>query len=141
MSRKDSSSSDLLVLVTLGLVAFGLVMVYSATSASAALGAGDPMNFLVKQGSYALVGLALLVVASRIDYHRLRIVAPMLLVGALVLRARGARGRARRSTARAAGSWSGRSASSRPSSPRSRSCIWVCALLARASPCRRRWAS
>ena len=48
----------LLVLVTLGLVAFGLVMVFSATSASAALGAGDPMTFLVKQGAYALVGPA-----------------------------------------------------------------------------------
>ncbi len=75
----------LLVLVTLGLVAFGLVMVFSATSASAALGAGDPMTFLVKQGAYALVGLLLLALASRFDYHRLRAVAPILLVGALVL--------------------------------------------------------
>ena len=75
----------LLVLVTLGLVAFGLVMVFSATSASAALGAGDPMTFLVKQGAYALAGLLLLAVASRFDYHRLRALAPILLVGALVL--------------------------------------------------------
>src|SRR6478609_7078294 len=75
----------LLVLVTLGLVAFGLVMVFSATSASAALGAGDPMTFLVKQGAYALVGLVLLVLASRFDYHRLRALAPMLLLGALFL--------------------------------------------------------
>ena len=73
----------LLVLVTLGLVAFGLVMVFSATSASAALGAGDPMTFLVKQGAYALAGLTLLVLASRFDYHRLRALAPMLLLGAL----------------------------------------------------------
>jgi len=75
----------LLVLVTLGLVAFGLVMVFSATSASAALGAGDPMSFLVKQGAYALAGLFLLVLASRFDYHRLRALAPILLVGALAL--------------------------------------------------------
>jgi cell division protein FtsW len=75
----------LLVLVTLGLVAFGLVMVFSATSASAAIGAGDPMTFLVKQGAYALVGLLLLALASRFDYHRLRALAPILLVGALVL--------------------------------------------------------
>jgi cell division protein FtsW len=75
----------LLILVTLGLVAFGLVMVFSATSASAALGAGDPMTFLLKQGAYALVGLALLVLASRFDYHRLRALAPMLLLGALLL--------------------------------------------------------
>ena len=73
------------MLVTLGLVAFGLVMVFSATSASAALGAGDPMTFLVKQGAYALVGLLLLALASRFDYHRLRALAPILLVGALAL--------------------------------------------------------
>jgi cell division protein FtsW len=75
----------LLVLVTLGLVAFGLVMVFSATSASAALGAGDPMTFLVKQGAYAFAGLLLLALASRFDYHRLRALAPMMLVGSLFL--------------------------------------------------------
>jgi cell division protein FtsW len=75
----------LLILVTLGLVAFGLVMVFSATSASAALGAGDPMTFLFKQGAYAVVGLVLLALASRFDYHRLRAVAPVLLVSALAL--------------------------------------------------------
>ncbi|MGL6280100.1 MAG: FtsW/RodA/SpoVE family cell cycle protein, partial [Gaiella sp.] len=74
----------LLVLVTLGLVAFGLVMVFSATSASAALGEGDPMRFLVKQGIYALAGLTLLAVLSRFDYHRLRALAPILLVGSFV---------------------------------------------------------
>jgi cell division protein FtsW len=80
--RKGQLEQRLLILVTLGLVAFGLVMVFSATSASAALGAGDPMQFLVKQGSYALLGLAILAVASRFDYHRLRLLAPVLLVGA-----------------------------------------------------------
>lgn len=75
----------LLVLVTLGLVAFGLVMVFSATSASAALGAGDPMTFLAKQGAYALAGLLLLALASRFDYHRLRALAPILLLAALAL--------------------------------------------------------
>ena len=72
----------ILVLVTLGLVAFGLVMVFSATSASAALGQGDPMRFLVKQGIYAVAGIVALVLMSRFDYHRLRAVAPILLVGA-----------------------------------------------------------
>ena len=67
----------LLILVTLGLVAFGLVMVFSATSASAALGAGDPMRFLVKQGLYAVVGLVLLAVVSRVDYHALRPLAAL----------------------------------------------------------------
>lgn len=73
----------LLILVTLGLVAFGLVMVFSATSASATLGEGDPMRFLVKQGLYAVAGLVLLAVLSRVDYHALRPLAPVLLLGAL----------------------------------------------------------
>ena len=85
MKSAGQLEQRLLVLVTLGLVAFGLVMVFSATSASAALGAGDPMTFLVKQGAYAVAGLLLLAVASRFDYHRLRALAPILLVGALVL--------------------------------------------------------
>jgi cell division protein FtsW len=75
----------LLVLVTLGLVAFGLVMVYSATSASAALGDGDPMSYLKRQSVYALLGVALMVVASRFDYHRLRYLAPPLLLVSLGL--------------------------------------------------------
>ena len=50
----------LLTLVTLGLVAFGLVMVYSATSAAAALGNGDSMAFLERQAIYALLGIVLM---------------------------------------------------------------------------------
>ncbi len=74
-----------LALVTLGLVAFGLVMVYSATSASAALGDGDPMSFLKRQAVYALIGVVVMAAASRFDYHRLRYVAPGLLAAALGL--------------------------------------------------------
>jgi cell division protein FtsW len=71
--------------VTLGLVAFGLVMVYSATSASAAIGNSDPMSFLKRQAVYALIGVVLMAVASRFDYHRLRYVAPPLLLASLAL--------------------------------------------------------
>jgi Cell cycle protein len=75
----------LLVLVTLGLVAFGLVMVYSATSASEALGDGDSMSYLKRQAVYALIGVIVMAVASRFDYHRLRYIAPPLLLVALGL--------------------------------------------------------
>jgi cell division protein FtsW len=75
----------LLVLVTLALVAFGLVMVFSATSAAAALGKGDPITFLKRQGVYALFGIAMLVVLSRFDHRRLRNIAPPLLLTALGL--------------------------------------------------------
>jgi cell division protein FtsW len=75
----------LLTLVTLGLVAFGLVMVYSATSAPAALGDGDPGYYLKKQGVYALAGLVLLVIASRTPYRALRNLAPTLVVASIGL--------------------------------------------------------
>ena len=42
------------------------------------------MRFLVKQGLYAVVGLVLLAVLSRVDYHALRPLAPLLLVGSFV---------------------------------------------------------
>jgi len=77
--------SSVLILVTMGLVAFGLVMVYSATSASAALANGDPAYYLKRQAMYAVLGLVLLVVCSRIDYRALRALAPVLMVASVVL--------------------------------------------------------
>jgi cell division protein FtsW len=75
----------LLILVTMALVAFGLVMVYSATSASAALANGDPAYYLKRQAIYALLGLVLMVVVSRMDYRVLRRLAPPLIVTSFVL--------------------------------------------------------
>ena len=84
-AKQSSLEWNLLVLVTVSLVLFGLVMVYSATSASAALGNGNPTGYLERQGVYALIGVVLLVVAARSDFRKLRAVAPMLVVSALGL--------------------------------------------------------
>lgn len=75
----------LLVVVTLGLVAFGLVMVYSASSARAALAADDPAYYLKRQALYALVGVVALAVLSRSDYRRLRLLVAPLLLGSFAL--------------------------------------------------------
>ena len=83
--RQGTLEWQLLVLVPLALTAFGLVMVYSATSASAALGNGNPMGYLERQATYALLGLVTLAVAARMDVGVLRRSAPALVVGALVL--------------------------------------------------------
>src|SRR5215211_4552899 len=85
MDRAAKRGADwhALTLVTLGLVAFGIVMVYSATSASAAVGGGDPIEYLTRQATFAVIGLIGLVGATRIDYHRLRVVAPALVLAAL----------------------------------------------------------
>ncbi len=78
--KKAHLEWHVLLLVTLGLVAFGLVMVYSATSAPAALGGGDPTRYLARQGVYALIGMCLLAVAARTDFRVWRKLAPPLLV-------------------------------------------------------------
>jgi cell division protein FtsW len=83
--KKGAFEQQLLLLVTLALVAFGLVMVYSATSAPAALGNGDPSYYLRKQGLYALVGVALLLLVRRSGYRALRPLAPALVVATVVL--------------------------------------------------------
>ena len=78
--KKGQFEQQLLLLVTLALVAFGLVMVYSATSASAALANGDSSFYLRKQGLYAIVGVVLLLVARRTNYRALRHLAPALVL-------------------------------------------------------------
>src|SRR2546421_11004941 len=84
MKRRELDSR-LLILVTLALVAFGLVMVYSATSAAAAVGGKDPSYYLKRQGIYAALGIVLMMVAQRWDYRRLKALAPMLILGSLFL--------------------------------------------------------
>jgi cell division protein FtsW len=84
-AKNHALERQLLVLVTLALTAFGLVMVYSATSASAALGHANPMGYLERQLAYALIGFVLLVVAARSDFRKLRALAPALIVTSLVL--------------------------------------------------------
>ncbi|HJQ51428.1 MAG TPA: putative lipid II flippase FtsW [Gaiellaceae bacterium] len=73
------------MLVTAALVLFGLVMVYSATSGSAALGNANPLGYVERQVAYAVIGVALLVVISRVDLERIRMAAPTLVVSALFL--------------------------------------------------------
>jgi cell division protein FtsW len=78
--RRRELDSRLLIMVTLALVAFGLVMVYSATSAAAAVGGNDPSYYLKRQGIYAALGIVLMIVAQHWDYRRLRHLAPGLVL-------------------------------------------------------------
>jgi cell division protein FtsW len=84
-SRRGQLEFHLLVLLTLGLVALGLVMVYSASSARGLLAADDPAYYLKRQALFALVGLVLLTVLARLDFRFLRKLGGPLLLGAVVL--------------------------------------------------------
>jgi cell division protein FtsW len=84
-AKRHQFEWNVLVLVTAALVLFGLVMVYSASSGSAALGDANPLGYLERQAVYAIVGVALLVIVSRLELERIRTLAPTLVVTALVL--------------------------------------------------------
>jgi len=83
--KKGAFEARLLLFVSFGLVAFGLVMVYSATSAAAALENGDPLYYVKRQAIYAVLGLVLMVVFARFRYQTLRALAPVLVITSLGL--------------------------------------------------------
>jgi cell division protein FtsW len=85
-------SSDRILFITASLLAtFGLVMVYSASSALASdKHAGDSTYFFLRQLLYALVGYALMVWLMNVDYHiwqgkKLRIILLAVSAASLVL--------------------------------------------------------
>jgi len=62
----------LLTATLLALIAFGVVMVYSASAVFAERQLHDAQHFLFRQAEYAVAGVILIVVAARIDYRHLR---------------------------------------------------------------------
>ena len=74
-----------LILVVLTLLIIGLVMIYSASYHFGFLSTGDESSatsrFLVRQAVFAMGGLAVMWVVSRIDYHTYQ--QPRLVLGAL----------------------------------------------------------
>ncbi len=68
-SRQPIRFDPLLLLAVLGLIACSLFVLNSATKDDIA---GSPHYYVVRQALYAAVGLALMVVLTRIDYSRLR---------------------------------------------------------------------
>jgi cell division protein FtsW len=74
-----------LTAVVVGLVAFGVVMVYSASAVFANREFDDGHHFLIRQAIYAGLGLFVLVAVARIDYHRYRPLTYPVLAGAIGL--------------------------------------------------------
>jgi cell division protein FtsW len=70
-----------LFVTTIGLVSFGLVMLYSASAVVAHDAHRSSYFFLVKQALWAAVGLLLMLGLTRIDYRKLR--HPMVIYGLL----------------------------------------------------------
>lgn len=79
---KNPSSYYLLLGVTCALVLFGLIMIFSASSAMAYSQSGDSYLYLKRQLLYIAIGAASLAGLCRLDYHRIRDATyPLLLLG------------------------------------------------------------
>ena len=88
MARRTASAAAperLLTGVVLALVSFGLVMVYSSSSATALLNDGDPLGLVTRQAAYAVVGLAAYAVFARMSPERMRRLGPPAMAVSVVL--------------------------------------------------------
>ncbi len=73
------------LILTLLLVAIGVIMMFSASYARAFYEEGSSTYYFARQGGFALAGIALMWFISRINYQWWRVVAVPVLVGAVVL--------------------------------------------------------
>ena len=67
--RTDNHGDLWIVLLTLILVVFGTVMIFSASYYKSISEAGDPYVYLRKQAIWAFVGFCAMWVLSNVDYH------------------------------------------------------------------------
>ncbi len=69
---KDRSMDTAFLLIVLVLLAFGLIMVFSASYAYALNYEGDSFYYIKRQGIFAVLGVIGMLVISRIDYRLLK---------------------------------------------------------------------
>ena len=73
------------LLLVLLLTGIGLIMLLSASFPSAYYEEGNPIKYFVRQGVFAAVGTALMLLISRINYQRFRGAAKLALIGSIFL--------------------------------------------------------
>ena len=83
--KEVGKADPVLMAVVIALIAFGVVMVYSASAVYANRLYGNDMHFLIRQSVFAAAGLALIAIVSRVDYHRFASATYPMLVLSLAL--------------------------------------------------------
>jgi cell division protein FtsW len=84
--KATGDADPILFGIVFALIAFGVVMVFSASAVFASQRYGNGHFFLVRQGLFTAAALPLMLVASRIDYHRFRrLTYPILIVTTALL--------------------------------------------------------
>jgi cell division protein FtsW len=79
------SADAVLYGTVIALIAFGVVMVYSASAVFASQTYDNGYFFLVRHGIFALIALPMIVAVARIDYHRYRVLTYPLLAAVVAL--------------------------------------------------------
>lgn len=69
---RSGPMDPVLTALAIGLLGFGVVMVFSASSIEATVAWRDPFHFLKRQAVFAFAGLVVMLGAAHFDYHRLR---------------------------------------------------------------------
>ncbi len=87
--REDKQRSAVdapFLIIVLILVVFGLIMLFSASYATALYRFGDSFHFIKDQVLFAVVGVTAMFIASRVDYHIFhRLAWPLMVVSLLLL--------------------------------------------------------
>ena len=74
-----------LVIITLTLLLFGLIMLYSASYVKGIYEKGDSLHYISNQVMYAGIGLAVMVVAAKMDYRIFKRYSKFVLLLAYIL--------------------------------------------------------
>jgi cell division protein FtsW len=83
--RKAGRCDFPLILLVVILTIFGVVMVFSASYYYSISETGTPYAYLYKQAFFAVSGFIIMMVFSRIDYHRIAMLAPIIAIAEIVL--------------------------------------------------------
>ena len=84
---KKSSAMDTPFLITvLILVVFGLIMLFSASYATALYRFGDSFHYIKDQAIFAIIGVTAMLIASKVDYHIFhRLAWPLMAISMILL--------------------------------------------------------
>lgn len=83
--RKFHRPNFALAVIVFALVIFGLVMISSASVVVAKLSSGDPFYYVKRQAIWVGLGLLVLLIFQKIDYHFFKKIAPWALLFVLIL--------------------------------------------------------
>lgn len=82
---KKENINLLLIICIIVISLFGLVMIYSASNIWAEYKFNNPYKFVIHQGVFLIIGLILMTILSKIDYHLYYEKANQIILGCIIL--------------------------------------------------------